>query len=593
MRAAFVGLFVLLVLLSACGLNMSGEPEIVREQEIQAQPTSVPTQAVSSGAASTEQVGGDTVVNAEPDLNLGRELYLANCTACHTAQDGVGPGLATMRDSAAARIEGVSAEDYLRDSIVNPSAFVVEGYEDIMPKTYGDQFTDHDVASLVKFIAEFSPEAMMAQAATATPAGASDATMESISEDALTVNGKLIPGTAGGDPLPPDLPVELHVFSVHGDRLASYNAVAGADGTFTFENVTRAPGDIYFALLKYDGVVQGAQAGRIEGTEETLDLDVTVYETTTDRSSVAITWAQMLINYAPIEEFGVEVRLDVELVNTSDRIVVGEPVEGQEWTSSVSIELPVQAFGIEPMQAAEGTPRYQIEIVNSVPVLYDTWELRPEQVHTITVLYYLPYTNSATFDQAFGYPLMDAVVLLPNDTVKFESDQFADQGEWRYRVAGSGLRVTELDPNEEISPADDFTLIQAFDLSKPLKADERLIFSLDGAPTRTVDVMTPNKAAMTDENTNVLPFVLAGAGIGILLMAGVLWWRQRGAASVAAPVAAWRMPPASAGRDELLQALAELDDAYQAGELDEETYFERREKLKERLIPLIDEDENA
>ncbi|GIV80809.1 MAG: hypothetical protein KatS3mg051_0163 [Anaerolineae bacterium] len=41
----------------------------------------------------------------------------------------------------------------------------------------------------------------------------------------------------------------------------------------------------------------------------------------------------------------------------------------------------------------------------------------------------------------------------------------------------------------------------------------------------------------------------------------------------------------------LLRAVAALDDAYEAGKLDEETYQERRALLMERLLPLMGEDE--
>jgi hypothetical protein len=81
------------------------------------------------------------------------------------------------------------------------------------------------------------------------------------------------------------------------------------------------------------------------------------------------------------------------------------------WPISVAIELPAGAFGIQPMQS-ENSQRYQVDTVNSVPVLQDNWPLRPQQVHTITVLYYLPYRN-AVIDQALGFPVMDASFCCP------------------------------------------------------------------------------------------------------------------------------------------------------------------------------------
>jgi mono/diheme cytochrome c family protein len=161
---AVLGLF----LLGACGLKLSGEPDIVSQQEIGAPPTHPSTQAVTPAPpGSTEEPAPGEQVAA--DFNAGMQIYLAQCASCHGAQEGVGPSLADMKDVAASRVEGKSAEEYLRESILDPSAYVVPGYEDIMPKTFGEQLTVSDVDSLVQFIMDFSPEAMMAAASIAQP----------------------------------------------------------------------------------------------------------------------------------------------------------------------------------------------------------------------------------------------------------------------------------------------------------------------------------------------------------------------------------------------------------------------------------------
>jgi hypothetical protein len=424
--------------------------------------------------------------------------------------------------------------------------------------------------------------------APATSVPATDIAPVPTDVETLTVNGTLLQGTANIEPAFADLPLELYVLDAHGSPVGVYQTTAAANGAFSFEDVARASGNVYFVRTDYAGIPQGAQIQPIQGTEDTLDVDITLYERTTDRASVAITHTQMLINYAPINEFGIEVRLDVELINNGDRIVASDHMADRGWPISVEIELPVGAFGIQPMQS-EGSERYQVELVDNVPVVEDTWPLRPEQVHTITILYYLPYTSSAVLDQAFGYPVMDATVLVPNDTVEFESEQFTDEGEFRFRVASSGLRVTELGPDEKINPDKDATLIQAYDLLAPLSTDEHLIFTLDGRPTRTVDVMLPT-ASSSDSNDNTLALVLAAVGAGALLTAGVMMWRQRQTAPPRPTTWRWKPPAPNAGKDALLRAIADLDDAYEAGDIDADAYNERRAILKERLIPLMTED---
>ena len=355
---------------------------------------------------------------------------------------------------------------------------------------------------------------------------------------------------------------------------------------------------MYFVRTDYAGLAPGRADSSIRGGRKELEVEVTLYERTTDSGSVAITRAQMLVNYAPINEFGIEVRVDLDLVNTGDRIVTTEEVSESGWPVSTVIELPVEAFGIQPMQT-EGSQRYQVQLVEAVPVVKDTWPIRPETVQKITLLYYLPYTDGAVFDQAFNYPVMDATILLPNDHVTFESEQFEAEGEWRYRVLTGGLRVRELEPDEEIDPETDYTLIRAHDLLAPLDEGERMIFTLTGEPSRTVNVMPPTpQAAGSESESNLLPLVLGGLGVAVLMLAGVLWWRQRDqmvraaqpAAAEPRPAIRWQAPGRNAGKEDLLRALAELTDAYEAGLVDEAFYVEQRDELKARLIPLMRDD---
>ena len=627
-RRPLVGL-VLVALLgigaSACGLNTSGEPEIVRQMEILALPTDTPTaipaptevpvdasdggesdaggvsvaQAEATPEATSAATSEDGAEDAAPEsggYDLGFEVYMRECAVCHGAGDGVGPSLTAMADRAPNVVEGLSAEEYLRQSILDPSACVVDGYQDVMPKDYAETLAEDEVNGLVTFILEFDVEAMMGDGG-ADSGGEDDAgdTAAALEQDeTLVVRGQLVQGTADGETIPAGLPMQLYVLDVHGNLVDVYETESEEGGAYRFENVARAIGNIYLVQVNYDGVSQGAQIAAIEGTEETITQDVTIYERTTDPSSIAITWAQMLINYAPIEQFGLEVWLRVELANTGDRIVTLDETAGpNDWFVSVAIELPVAAFGIQPMQS-EGSARYDVQLVDSVPVVKDTWPLRPGQVHTITIAYYLPYEDGAVLDQAFGYPVVDGAVLLPNDTVELVSEQFDGEGEWRYRVDSGGIRVTELQPGEEIDPEHDFTLVKEHPLIKPLGSDERMIFELVGRPTRTIDMLssTPSSGG---GSSNTLPLVLAALGITIIAVALVMWFRQR--RTVPPPPAAasadddWEAPPPAADKEELLRAVADLDDRYERGTMDEELYQERRELLIEMLMPFMTEDE--
>lgn len=110
-----------------------------------AQPTATPNTSINptpAGGQPTPTPGGGptatpaaTATPAPADPAAGQTLFAANCAACHnlTSETLVGPGLAGIATTAANRVSGQSAEDYLRISIKSPGEFLVEGYGPIMP----------------------------------------------------------------------------------------------------------------------------------------------------------------------------------------------------------------------------------------------------------------------------------------------------------------------------------------------------------------------------------------------------------------------------------------------------------------------------
>jgi cytochrome c oxidase subunit 2 len=106
-----------------------------------------------------QQEGGAAPEEGESPLAAGREIFTsAGCDACHTLDDAdataaVGPDLNELARVAEDRAPGKSAEDYVRESIVDPPAFVVEGYAgDTMPANFDDQLTREEIDTLVQYL---------------------------------------------------------------------------------------------------------------------------------------------------------------------------------------------------------------------------------------------------------------------------------------------------------------------------------------------------------------------------------------------------------------------------------------------------------
>ncbi len=78
------------------------------------------------------------------------------CSTCHSLEAGVtivGPSLAGIGSQAGELVSGLSAEEFLRQSILEPNAYVTEGFAaNIMPATWGDALSQEKVDDLVAFL---------------------------------------------------------------------------------------------------------------------------------------------------------------------------------------------------------------------------------------------------------------------------------------------------------------------------------------------------------------------------------------------------------------------------------------------------------
>jgi mono/diheme cytochrome c family protein len=98
------------------------------------------------------------------DAQRGADLFAkgANgapqCGACHQTTKargvsfGAGPSLAEIAERAGERIEGMSAEQYLRQSIEDPAAYLVNGFGAIMYADYAKAYTKQQIDDLVAYL---------------------------------------------------------------------------------------------------------------------------------------------------------------------------------------------------------------------------------------------------------------------------------------------------------------------------------------------------------------------------------------------------------------------------------------------------------
>jgi cytochrome c2 len=80
------------------------------------------------------------------------------CITCHSVQPGeevYGPSLAGVAARAASRLPETSAEAYLRQSILNPDAYVVEGFPSgEMYQDYAQMLSKAEINNLLAYLAQ-------------------------------------------------------------------------------------------------------------------------------------------------------------------------------------------------------------------------------------------------------------------------------------------------------------------------------------------------------------------------------------------------------------------------------------------------------
>lgn len=102
--------------------------------------------------------GTDAVVptiTLDPELSKGKALFSKHCAACHATEEAVtiiGPSLSGIAGRENPNIEGQNTRQYIENSIMYPDAYLAEGYENLMPSTFGKTLTREEVNLLVEYL---------------------------------------------------------------------------------------------------------------------------------------------------------------------------------------------------------------------------------------------------------------------------------------------------------------------------------------------------------------------------------------------------------------------------------------------------------
>lgn len=120
--------------------------------------TDTPSKAVASdGAPAAQEVAPEATGPLPP-----QELFVSmGCSGCHNLDQPqtsdnrgpIAPNMGNLPEEAATFVPGEDAETYVHNSIVNPNAYIVEGYmAGIMPQNFGERMSEEEINAMVAWL---------------------------------------------------------------------------------------------------------------------------------------------------------------------------------------------------------------------------------------------------------------------------------------------------------------------------------------------------------------------------------------------------------------------------------------------------------
>lgn len=528
--SALLGFMLLMLILSSCG-GLAGEPVVV--STLRPAPTKI---ATSSAPFDRSQIS----------IAQGQAIFIERCSACH--------GIGGRGDGELVKNGQLTNVADLTDPVLHEGKTLEQYYEVI---TYGriekmmppweNALTEVERWSVAQYAfnlignadstEELPVSTEEAQAESTASVVVPPAESTAIPVQTGTVTGSITNGTAGAS-VPKDTKVALHVMDLNGN-IIDYPEIVATDGTYRFSDIELSPEKQYIMTAVYQDILFIGQPVSGNG-ESTLDVPITVYETTDDVSILSV---DLLLNQAlPLDETSVAVTIIASFRNTSDRVFVTNTPANETTKASVSLRVPEGASYIGSNQ--EG----RFVLSQDGKYLLDTAPVIPNMQHVVQATFAVPYLEGATVSYTLDYPLVnDVELILPPDTFTVESTQFVSQGEFNFT---SGTYVDYLAP----APA----------LGEPIR------FTLKTTPMPSVGAST------SDDGRGTLAIVLVGAGVLLLGTATGLYLRERRQGN--------REPLTT---EQLIAQIAELDKAHDEKTMSQSAYQKQRATLKAQLAELM------
>jgi len=344
------------------------------------------------------------------------------------------------------------------------------------------------------------------------------------------VNGTTVETVAAG--------IEVRLIGIDGQALAvTESTTTDNGGEFAFGALEIVPDRIFWVYAVYHGVEYFSDGRQFSDNEAIIDMQVTVYEATPDTRTVHVDRLHLMFDFTV--EGLVEVIEVWVLTNQGNQTVA--PEEGIEFI------LPSGFSDLRFFNEMASERRFLITDRG----FYDRGPLRPVVGAELVFSFTLPFERHLEFAQPMSYPVSATVLLMPENGPTVDANRLQDLG-----VGDDGG-----------------TRRQIYNLGT-ISAGDAIELRLSGEPS-------------TSGGEGMQPGIIVGAALfGLALIVTGVWWYRIRAKARAQGLAGGGIP---SDREDLLRAIADLDDSFEAGRIPEDEYRRRRHILKREIIYLMRE----
>jgi mono/diheme cytochrome c family protein len=362
---------------------------------------------------------------------------------------------------------------------------------------------------------------------------------EALAERAGTVTGQLANQTAGATGSYAGVEVLLHSFE-NDSLLETFTTTVDAEGGYAFANVAFTPGRQFLATVEYQGVTYGSEPAAFDPREPILLVDIPVYEPTTDTAVLSVDQLHVFLQFDP----GGPVTVG-ELYIFSNN---GDRAFAAQGAGVLRFDLPDGATDLSVRDGVEG----QTYFLNADGFSSATPIYPGSGTGQVLFSYRLPDASRLEFSQVMAYPVAEVNLMLDDPNMV---------------LTGPGLTDLGLQTVQDQQ-------FRSYNRSGLARGDT-LSFSVQ--PQTGLAAWTSRLAA-----NDRLPLAL-GLGTAALLLLGIGTWLYLRGPLAGQPEPGAPAPAAGLSDDELIAAIADLDEAYEAGDLAEGEYERDRAALKTEL----------